>query len=260
MKPIYLKMTAFGPYAGTQEIDFNRLGDGLYLISGDTGSGKTFIFDAISFALFGESSGRERTGQMLRSDFAKSSERTLVRFCFKYGGANYEVERYPEYTRPKLRGNADIRVAGGAELILPDSTSVSGALAVTRKIEEVLGIDNTQFSQIVMLAQGDFMRFLLSKSKDRQPILRKIFSTLRHKNLQDDLKKLTAEYKLSLDLALAAVRQYAGSAGLEYDRFKTGDILEKLNGFIKQGKADTDAISLELRRLRDPVVVVGSVD
>lgn len=200
MRPIKLVMNAFGPYAGAQEIDFTRFGaGGVYLICGDTGAGKTTIFDAISYALFNISSGRKRQAAMLRSDFADPSIKTSVQLEFEYRGGKYIVERNPEYERPRLRGTGNmVKEGAGATLFLPDGPPVSGAQAVTDKITELLGINSEQFTQIVMLAQGDFLEFLQSNTEKKASILRRIFATDSYRNFQDRLKAWKAE--LAADL------------------------------------------------------------
>ncbi|MDE6365834.1 MAG: AAA family ATPase [Lachnospiraceae bacterium] len=190
MKPIKLIMSAFGPYAGTTEIDFERLGShGLYLITGDTGAGKTTIFDAIVFALYGEASGEVRRADMFRSKYAKEDVPTFVSFDFEYRGKRYQVKRNPEYQRPKGRGTGYTTQKAEAELVYPDSrTPVTKSKEVTRAVTELIGLDRRQFAQIAMIAQGDFQKLLLAGTEERGNIFRQIFKTGLYQTLQGKLK------------------------------------------------------------------------
>lgn len=193
MRPLYLTMTAFGPYTDTKKLDMGKLGnDGLYLITGDTGAGKTTIFDAICYALYGRPSGENREEWMLRSTYADSDTKTEVRLVFSHRGQTYEVARNPEYARKKQRGEGMTTEKANAELILPDGVVVSGKKEVTTVIEDLLGVDREQFTQIAMLAQGDFLKLLIAPTSERQEIFRRLFQTERYLNLQ---KKLSGEAK-----------------------------------------------------------------
>ena len=200
MRPLTLKMTGFGPYAEETVVDFSRLGDrGLYLITGDTGAGKTTIFDAIVFALYGVTSGGKRKGPMLRSKYAEARTPTEVELRFLYRGKEYTVRRNPEYSRPKLRGTGMTDEKANAELILPDGSVVIKKDAVTERITEILGIDADQFRQLAMIAQGEFLRLLLAKTDERQIIFRHIFRTEPFERLavavREDANKLAEECK-----------------------------------------------------------------
>ena len=201
MKPVKLTISAFGPYSDQVVIDFNKLGEcGLFLVTGDTGAGKTTIFDAICFALFGEMSGVYREGSMMRSDFAKAETKTFVSLEFLYKDKKYCVERNPAYERPKLRSEGFTKELPGATLNLPDGRVVSSFGSVTSEIEKILGINKSQFSQIAMIAQGDFLRLLLADNKDRSAIFRKVFSTDLYERFQVALKtqsnQMKAEYEV----------------------------------------------------------------
>lgn len=188
MRPIKLKMCAFGPYKEQVCIDFDKLGsNGIFLITGDTGSGKTTIFDAISFALFGVSSGSRRENNTLRSDFASDDVKTFVELEFLHKGIIYKIERSPKYTRKKVRGDGTTIVGGDATLTYLDKV-ITGDKNVSDECINILGINSNQFKQIVMIAQGEFMELLLSKPKDRAVIFRKIFDTEIFKNISDNLK------------------------------------------------------------------------
>lgn len=201
MRPIKLTMSAFGPYAGEQTIDFEKLGEqGLYLITGDTGAGKTSIFDAISFALFGEASGENRKGSMLRSMYADPQTPTEVRLVFEYMGKIYCVTRNPEYMRPSKKGEGLVSQKSEATLEYPDGRRpVTKYSNVTKAIEELLGINHKQFSQIAMIAQGDFLKLLLAETDQRGSIFRQLFHTEGYlafqKRLGEKHKKLFVEYK-----------------------------------------------------------------
>ena len=163
MRPLQLKMSAFGPYAGTETIDFERLGaSGLYLITGDTGAGKTTIFDAITFALFGEASGGGREAKSFRSKYALPDVPTKVRLVFSIGNVEYCVERNPEYERKKARGEGTTKENANAVLTLPDGSVVTKVKDVNDAIQSILGIDRSQFMQIAMIAQGDFRKILMA--------------------------------------------------------------------------------------------------
>ena len=178
MKPLKLTLSAFGPYAGVQEIDFTRFnGRGLFLITGDTGAGKTAIFDGISYALFGEASGSVRGGDSLRSDFALPQTDTFAELEFEHRGKIYKVRRNPEYQRPKLRGEGVTRQPSSAEMYYPDGRVVTKVGEVTKAVEELLRINYQQFKQLCMLAQGEFLRLLLADSRNRAEIFRRIFDT-----------------------------------------------------------------------------------
>lgn len=186
MRPLKLKMSAFGPYAGTNILDFRPLGQsGLYLITGDTGAGKTTIFDAISFALFGEASGDQREAGMLRSKYAQDKTKTEVVLDFSHDGKTYQIRRNPSYPRKGYKTD----YPAGADFILPDGQVISKVRDVNQAVEEVLGLTRKQFSQVAMIAQGDFRDLLLADTRDRQEIFRKLFQTDRYQVLQDRISQ-----------------------------------------------------------------------
>lgn len=198
MKPLKLTMSAFGPYKGKVEIDFEKMGkNGIFLVTGDTGAGKTTIFDAISFALFGEVSGSNRQVTSLRSDFAEISEDTYAELEFEHKGVIYQIKRNPQYERPKTRGEGFTKNI--AEAVLKyDDTTITKSKAVDEKIEEILGINCKQFKQIAMLAQGEFLKILFAESKDRTDIFRKIFETDIYNIITRRLCEKQKEYKDNL--------------------------------------------------------------
>lgn len=209
MRPIKLTMSAFGPYSGRAEVDFSKLGEnGLYLICGDTGAGKTTIFDAIVFALYGEASGANREPVMFRSKYADSTTPTFVELTFSCGDKLYKVLRNPEYERKKSRGEGVTSEKANAELTLPDGKVIAKVKDVNRAVVEILGIDREQFTQIAMLAQDDFTRLLLSATEDRKKIFQKIFRTHRYQRLQEALKERASELKSRCEGARAEIEHY----------------------------------------------------
>ena len=189
MKPVCLKMTAFGPYSGTETVDFTKLGaETLFLVSGETGSGKTALLDAICFALFGEASGQDRHSRTLRSDHADEDCSTTVELEFLLHTDRYKVVRNPEQFRPKKRGDGFTREASSATLFenIDGQWSVmeTGTSPVNQAIENRLGFGAAQFRQLVVLPQGDFRALLTANSKDREAILAKLFNTRRYQKVQ----------------------------------------------------------------------------
>ena len=189
MRPVKLIISAFGPYAGEVSLDMASLGDrGLYLITGDTGAGKTTIFDAIAFSLYGNASGDSRRPRMLRSKYAKMDARTFVEMEFLYNEDVYKVRRNPEYMRAKQRGEGETKEKPDAELHMPDGRVITGDKAVTVEIEKLLGLSREQFSQIAMLAQGSFSQLLSGRTEDRGMIFREIFKTRPYQMFQEKVK------------------------------------------------------------------------
>lgn len=190
MKPIKLIISAFGPYAATMpEINFEQFEDkGLFLISGDTGAGKTTIFDAISFALYGTTSGSYRDTQNLRSEYARDDVESYVDFYFSHQGSNYHIKRNPSYQRKKLRGEGYATVKEQAVLYKDGEPLVEGLTRVNGAVRDLLKIDDKQFKQIAMIAQGEFWALLNAKTDQRTEILRTIFMTDGYKNIEFKLK------------------------------------------------------------------------
>ena len=241
MKPKKLVISAFGPYADRMELDFERLGGGgLYLITGDTGAGKTTIFDAITFALYGEASGEVRKGEMFRSKYAKPEVRTFVELTFTYQGKDYTVKRNPEYLRPKDRGQGMTMEKANAELIFPDERQpVTKISEVTKAVTELLGLDQRQFRQIAMIAQGDFQKLLLAGTADRSEIFRKMFHTEIYQELQNRLREEAKARWKTYDEKKRSISQYLDNVVCpedarwkkEFDRLKK----ENFNGQVMRG-------------------------
>ncbi|MCL1970487.1 MAG: SMC family ATPase [Candidatus Bathyarchaeota archaeon] len=230
MKPLKLTMSAFGSYAGTEIIDFTALGtNGLYLITGETGAGKTTIFDAISFALFGEASGKTRDKcQMLRSDFAKEKTKTCVELEFLSKDKKYKIKR-----TIKEKGQ-------DADLILPDGKLVSGKRNINSQIAEVVGLDRDQFAQIVMIAQNDFLRFLQSNTDERSKILRRIFGTESLKQFQEQLKELAKKKEDERKLILHEFNRY------NVDVYKRNEKFTEWETQIQTDKAELKTANQQL--------------
>ena len=190
MKPIKLRISAFGPYAGEiPEVQFDQFEErGLFLISGDTGAGKTTIFDAICYALYGSTSGRYRDTKNLRSEYAAPDCESYVDFYFSHQGKNYHVLRRPSYERKKLRGEGTVHQPETAEFHEEGKAPVEGLKPVENAVKELLHIDEKQFKQIAMIAQGEFRDLLFAKTEQRTEILRTIFMTENYKNIEYRLK------------------------------------------------------------------------
>ena len=249
MRPLKLTMSAFGPYAGLMELDFDTLGTGgLYLITGDTGAGKTTIFDAISFALFGEASGGNREPGMLRSKYADPSTPTEVTLMFRYAGKEYSITRNPEYMRPKAKGKdkgeAMTRQTAGATLTYPDGLLVTKPKEVNAAIRDILGLDREQFAQVAMIAQGDFLKLLLADTKERQKIFRNIFHTNLYVELQDRLSKQANKVKYQWEEVHSSIRQYVDGILCDEESEYAGAVRQ-----AKEGTIPTEEILIALDAL-----------
>ena len=271
MRPLKLTISAFGPYAGETTLDLSDLGQqGLYLITGDTGAGKTTIFDAISFALFGEASGNSREPSMLRSKYADADTPTFVELTFTHAGKEYYVKRNPEYYRPAKRGDGLKKELPNAEYKKPDGAVVTKVRDVNAQIEELLGIDREQFTQIVMLAQGDFLKLLLAETKERQEIFRRLFKTERYQTLQF---KLEDERKKNFGIcedARRSVAQYIrGIQCREEDtlflqtskaikgEITTEETLELIDELLKKDTEAKDKLLFENEQLEKELEIVN---
>ena len=206
MRPMILTMSAFGSYADCVTIDFGQVQQGVFLITGDTGAGKTTIFDGITYALYGQTSGGRRDGTMMRSQYAPDGTKTYVDLTFSTGGQVWRVLRSPEYERESKRRNKDggrtmTKERGSVELYQPDGSLYPGnRQEVNRKLVEILGVDARQFMQIAMIAQGEFMELLRAKSEDKKPIFRKLFHTDRYQQIVEDLGERKREKEKNLGI------------------------------------------------------------
>ncbi|RHW04952.1 SMC family ATPase [Clostridiaceae bacterium OF09-1] len=238
MKPSKLIISAFGPYAGRMpEIDFTKFEEkGLFLISGDTGAGKTTIFDAICFALYGTTSGSYRDTKNLRSEYASDTAESYVDFYFSHQGKNYHIWRQPSYERKKQRGTGVITEKEKAVFYEEGKAPVEGLTQVNLAVKDLLHIDEKQFKQIAMIAQGEFRDLLNAKTEQRTEILRTIFLTDGYKNIEYRLKdRMDASYAI---------------------RRKTEDSIVQYFGDVSASTADI--LSEELTELKDRARESGS--
>lgn len=191
MRPLTLTLSAFGPYSGSTVLDLSKLGkEGIYLICGDTGAGKTTIFDAITYALYGKPSGERRDTEMLRSKYAAPDTETFVELEFEYKGKTYKIKRSPKQLRPKKKGDGFTERGAEVEFIYPNGGPVyTKEKDVESAVKALLGLSCAEFSQVSMIAQGSFLKLLTGETKDRQGILRNLFKTENYRKLQDKLKE-----------------------------------------------------------------------
>ena len=240
MRPLKLTVAGFGPYAGVQELDFEVLGTGgLYLITGDTGAGKTTIFDAITFALFGEASGENREPGMLRSKYAKESDPTYVELTFAYNGKQYHIRRNPEYERAKARGTGTTKQAADAVLTYPDGRVVTKLKDVEKSVQEIIGLTREQFSQVAMISQGDFRKLLQADTKDRQNIFRDIFGTRLFVTLQNRLKEQSGAVREQKEQTYRSIQQYIGGMVCHGDSPLSIDVKKAKAGELPIGEVIT---------------------
>lgn len=234
MRPLKITMSAFGPYAGKVTLDMQKLGkSGIYLITGDTGAGKTTVFDAISYALYGEASGNYRENTTLRSKYASADTPTFVELEFEYNNEIYKINRNPEYPRPNKRGEGFTKQSANAELVMPDGSVITKIKDVSAKVEEIIGINKNQFSQIAMIAQGDFRKLLNCETNERSKIFRKIFKTEPYHNIEIKLSSLFNELKRNREKEKSGIEQYINqlkcnendTLSIELERAKSGDVL-----------------------------------
>lgn len=211
MRPTKLVLSAFGPYASKIELDLSKLGEnGVYLITGDTGAGKTTIFDAITFALFGKPSGDIRDVKTLRSEYANEEIETYVELDFIYHSEEYHVYRRPEYSYTHIQKNGEIKQrskSADAYLILPNGERIVKPTEVTKQIEQLLGMKRDQFRQIAMIAQGSFLEILNADTKERGKLFEKVFMTSKYSILMDRLNQMAKEGTTKLNEAKLRLQQ-----------------------------------------------------
>ena len=208
MRPLQLHLSAFGPYAGEERLELEKLGSGgLFLITGDTGAGKTTLFDAISYALFGQLSGGVRGLDTVRSDYAAPDRETFVELTFRHRGKEYTVRRTPQYQRPKKRGEGQVVQPATALFLAPGRPPVEKVGEVDAAVREQLGMDGDQFRQIAMIAQGQFTELLNAPGERRSAVLRQIFGTAGCRAVQDKLRAAAGEAARDAEQKTAALRQ-----------------------------------------------------
>lgn len=283
MRPLKLIITAFGPYSERTEFDFEKLGkSGLYLITGDTGAGKTTIFDAITFALYGRASGSSRSSDMLRSKYAEADVHTEVELDFEYRNKTYKIKRSPEYLRLKKRGEGFTTETARVEFYCGEKLWDGKIEEVNSEIEKVMGVTREQFMQIAMIAQGDFMKLLFADSEERKKIFRGIFKTENFDRLTDRLKE---EYKLAAEAAeasqksilqyisgtvcgeedgLFALKNQLSEKTARLDKSLAEDVLQKINEVISTDKNIFEQLSDEIEKtdksLAEANQIIGKCD
>ena len=270
MRPIRLEISAFASYAGCEKIDFSELHNGLFLIAGDTGAGKTTIFDAITYALYEESSGKKRQGNMMRSQYADIEMPTYVEFTFSYSGSVYIIRRSPEYMREGKRKSANgektlVKENAKVTLILPDGTVQKGSKReINQKIEEIIGLSAEQFTQITMLAQGEFLKLLHVESKERKIIFSKLFQTHFYGEVQEEFKERARQAKEIIDAnkserekELANVIYEKNVDEKEWKELKNSpltrgdEILKALQKLLENGQRKKEATEKEEKLVRE---------
>ena len=268
MRPTKLTISAFGPYAGRQVLDLDKLGTkGIYLVTGDTGAGKTTIFDAITFALYGETSGDTRRSDMLRSKYAADDVPTEVELIFAYGGKEYTVRRNPEYQRPSKRGGGIVTQKADAQLTYPDGNIVTKSKDVTAAVESILGVNRNQFTQIAMIAQGEFLKLLLAPTEDRKKIFRKIFKTELFQELQDRLKSESGKLSQRLEEIKNSIGQYIDGLEIEGNEellknakesdILLADMIGKVDDVIASDQAEQDKIEGDIAKIEKRLTQVN---
>lgn len=209
MRPVRLEMSAFGPYVEKVELDFSKLGkEGIYLVCGDTGAGKTTIFDAIIYALYGEASGVQRKSVMFRSKYAQPEMPTYVELKFLCRDELYKVRRVPKYERLKTRGEGVTIQQEEAVLELPDGRVITGIKDVTARVSQIIGVNREQYSQVAMIAQGDFMKLLLAGTEERIRIFRQLFDTSPYQRLQSAINQDFTELYKQCQQIKESIAQY----------------------------------------------------
>ncbi|USK57201.1 SMC family ATPase [Cytobacillus solani] len=260
MKPLKLTMQAFGPYAGCEHIDFTKLGSRtMFVISGKTGSGKTTIFDGISYAIYGKASGEDRNGPDLRSQFAKDETVTEVSLEFTLRNKTYFITRSPQQEKKKARGDGFTTIGAKAELYVYDTDGNRQLLAanvrdVDEKVKEIMIIDSNQFRQILMIPQGEFRKLLTSESKDKEVILQRLFHTQIYKRIEEKLKEDAVELRKMVEKQVEHRNQAIQNIHVLYnEELKGYQAAGSLNDHLIMPLLQTEIskISEELEKLAD---------
>lgn len=277
MKPLTLTMSAFGSYAGKTTIDFSKQEQGIFLITGDTGAGKTTIFDAITYALYNQTSGGERNGSMMRSQYAKDGTETYVEFTFSYGGEIYKVRRNPDYRMMRQLKNGkskEQKMAGSVELTLPDGTVFPEKKTGTdAKILEIVGLTREQFTQTVMIAQGEFLKLLYTKSDERKQIFSKLFQTGAYWGIQERLRRRSAAMDFRIEENERAMEQeqariiYPEGVETEEEKPALEDVVEfarekekEFEKLLKEQQKELERISGEIKSAEDTELLFGNLE
>ena len=260
MRPVKLTLSAFGPYADETVLELDNLGSsGLYLITGDTGAGKTTIFDAITYALYGDPSGSSRDVNMFRSKYADDNTPTFVELVFIYDGEEYTVRRNPSYMRPLKRGEGMTPETAKAHLIYPDGKVISKLNDVTDAINLLIGVDRNQFKQIAMIAQGEFLKLLRASSEERKEIFRKVFNTEFYDRLQTELNSEALKLDKEIQQYRSSISQYVDGVrpcgdeqlDLQIENGKNGELLigeivDLITQIIERDEAEKNIVKSEL--------------
>ena len=272
MRPLRLEISGFGPYSGLTVLDLEALGDkGLYLITGDTGAGKTTIFDAVTYALYGSASGENRDDDsMLRSKYAALDTPTYVELVFDYAGKRYRIRRNPAYERQAKRGGGVAQQPASAEFAYPDGRVLSGKREVEAAVADVIGLSEKQFKQIAMIAQGDFMKLITEDTSQRREILRHIFKTRNYQTLQEALRLESSTLKSECSSRRESLRQYAGGivcgdddeysdevAKLKEELPPAEFVRELINKLITRDKAQSEVYTREGEELDEKLAEVN---
>ena len=268
MRPIKLIICAIGPYAGlAPEINFNDFEErGLFLIAGDTGAGKTMLFDAICFALYGTASGTYRDTKNLRSEYASDNTESYVDFYFTHQGRNYHVKRTPSVTRKKLRGTGEVTDPEDATLYEDGKLPIEGKRPVDQAVKDLLHLDANQFKQVAMIAQGEFWELLNAKTEKRTEILRTIFMTDGYKDIEVKLKtRMDRSQRDKLNLEAAIIQDFKDVEADEEDElhedlaelkdravqaksaWNIEEILRLLDGLAESDKVRSAEVASELK-------------